>query len=293
MRILTRFRPGLPAPVRAYLRRRQGRPRVLLAEDDVTSREVACLMLEELGCEVTRAADGREAVAAFTAGAFDLILMDCEMPGMDGYAATAEIRSLERHGGRVPIVALTAHVSDRVRKKCAAAGMDGHISKPVPLPELRAALARHAEGGVARGDLGEVRRLTGAKYREVVATFITNADGVLRRLEEGRMTPTLLREVHSLKSASRYMGALALGDAAERVEEGVRAGTSTDGLIADMAAVWAEVRGVYLAEATGRKPFHSRKKPPKTVALRERQGFQWHRRLFIAFRMGRSPSARR
>ena len=114
---------------------------VLLAEDNPINQKVAIRMLREAGIQVTLASNGLEAVAALTDGAFDLILMDVQMPEMDGLEATRQIRSQEQATGRhTPVVAMTAHVMKGDRERCLAAGMDGYVSKPVRLDELRRAI---------------------------------------------------------------------------------------------------------------------------------------------------------
>ena len=120
--------------------------RVLLAEDNAVNREVALGMLDSLGIRADVAHDGREAVARVASAGYDLILMDCQMPELDGYAATAQIRSGERGGDvRVPIVALTANALDGDRGACLAAGMDDYLAKPFSLEQLRSLLARWLE----------------------------------------------------------------------------------------------------------------------------------------------------
>ena len=116
--------------------------RVLVVEDDVIARYVVSRFLEEFGCRVDTAADGREAVAAATTGDYDLVLMDCQMPVMDGYEATARIRKLEDGGDHIPILAMTASVLQADGERCTAAGMDDFLGKPLDARRLQAALAR-------------------------------------------------------------------------------------------------------------------------------------------------------
>ena len=117
--------------------------RILVAEDNPVNHEVALAMLESLGCRVDGVCTGQEAVEAASRVDYDLILMDCQMPGMDGYAATRLIRRDERQGARrSPIVALTAHASKGDRAMCLAVGMDDYLSKPYTHQELYAIVQR-------------------------------------------------------------------------------------------------------------------------------------------------------
>jgi signal transduction histidine kinase/ActR/RegA family two-component response regulator len=128
--------PSPPAPPARALR-------ILLAEDNVVNQTVARRFLERQGHQVDVVTNGRQAVEACVRQRWDLILMDCQMPEMDGFTATMEIRRLEQALSRqTPIVALTAnaHAEDRVR--CLEAGMDGHVAKPLALEELASALER-------------------------------------------------------------------------------------------------------------------------------------------------------
>ncbi len=120
-----------------------GAPNVLVAEDDHTSQQVILAMLEHLGCQVELAVDGREAVARFAAGRFDLVLMDCRMPELDGIAAAGEMRRLESGGGRrTPILGLSGDTDAATVASCRDAGMDGHLAKPLQVATLRESLAR-------------------------------------------------------------------------------------------------------------------------------------------------------
>jgi signal transduction histidine kinase/CheY-like chemotaxis protein/ligand-binding sensor domain-containing protein len=120
-------------------RRAAASRKILLAEDNLVNQKVAVRMLEKRGHRVTLATNGREAVAAWRREPFDLILMDVQMPEMDGFEATAMIRQAETAaGGHVPIYALTAHAMKGDAERCRIAGMDGHIAKPIRPPDLDA-----------------------------------------------------------------------------------------------------------------------------------------------------------
>jgi len=134
---------------RHWLRERRQTLRVLLAEDSPINQKLAVRLLARRGHDVTVVDDGRKAVAAFEQGKFDIILMDVQMPQLDGFAATAEIRALEQGTGRhVPIVALTAHAMAGDEARCLAAGMDAYVPKPFRPEELFVAVEQLAGNGV-------------------------------------------------------------------------------------------------------------------------------------------------
>jgi CheY-like chemotaxis protein len=116
--------------------------RILLVEDNLVNQKVGAALLGKLGCRVDVAANGREALL-MTSQLYDLIFMDCQMPEMDGYEATGEIRKREGAGRRTPIIALTASAMSEDRERCARAGMDDYVSKPIRREQLREVLARH------------------------------------------------------------------------------------------------------------------------------------------------------
>jgi PAS domain S-box-containing protein len=219
--------------------RAQSGNRILLAEDNPVNQKVAMRLLEKLDYRVDVVADGRAAVAAWQAGTFDLILMDCQMPEMDGYAATREIRRLEAGQRHIPIVALTAHAMKGDEEKCRAAGMDDYLTKPIDRIKLDACLNRllPSVGSGSMPATGEALAQLPASVdwrallesidgdtgfaRELLAAFIATADRELDMIAAalGREDMTSVREsAHSLKSASANLRATAAASTAAQLE---------------------------------------------------------------------------
>jgi len=113
------------------------RPRLLVAEDNLVNQKVAVLALSKMGYEPCVVSDGQQAVNAFESGNYACILMDCQMPEMDGYEAAMQIRRIEAGTRHVPIVAMTAHAMKGDREKCLMAGMDDYVSKPLNVKMLQ------------------------------------------------------------------------------------------------------------------------------------------------------------
>jgi len=134
---------SVPLVTRHTLRETQNRARILLAEDNAVNQTLAVRLLEKRGYTVVVAGDGKAAITALEKESFDLVLMDIQMPGMDGFEATSAIREKEkRMGGHIPIVAMTAHALKGDQERCFAAGMDGYVTKPIRTSELFSAIEK-------------------------------------------------------------------------------------------------------------------------------------------------------
>jgi signal transduction histidine kinase/CheY-like chemotaxis protein len=219
--------------------------RVLVVEDNPVNQAVARGMLTELGCEVTSVLSGAEAVRAVRAEEFDVVLMDCQMPEMDGFTATRLIRDWESETShaRNRIVAVTASALAGDREKCLASGMDDYLSKPFTLSDLRKALAEGPRRAppveaVSRPPSNEVRstvldRATLASLRKLPSStgtdVLTQIIGLYFESSSscrGRITEALIGEdrealrsaAHALKSASANVGALTLAEHCQAVE---------------------------------------------------------------------------
>ena len=149
--------------------------RVLLVEDNRVNRTIALKLLEKMGVEAAVAEDGKQALEALEDGDFDMILMDCQMPVMDGYDATTEIRRREAESGKhIPIVALTASARESDKQRCLEVGMDAFLSKPLTVAELRSAVVEWLTRGAADG---AAEASPGARRVPRHDTSAFNADG--------------------------------------------------------------------------------------------------------------------
>ncbi len=231
--------------------------RILLAEDNAVNRKVAVSLLQKEGYQVTTVENGAEAVDAWKQGEFDIILMDCQMPVMDGYEASARIvgdGDWERR--RTPIIALTANAMDSDRQRCEEAGMEGFVAKPFtrdqlleeivrlldgrePAPEesssepsqtdpsesrAEAAPNEQSDSGdpvLDSGNLNQLRDAMGEDFVELPAAFGESTREIIEQLPEAMEQEDLAtqqRLVHSLKSSSANMGGLRLSALAKSLE---------------------------------------------------------------------------
>jgi signal transduction histidine kinase/DNA-binding response OmpR family regulator len=231
--------------------------RILLVEDNPVNQRVALRVLQKLSAEVTIANNGAEALERIAESRFDAVLMDCQMPVMDGFTATRRIRELERGGiKRLPIIALTANVMSEDRELCIAAGMDAHLGKPIEPAQLADCLARYLknEPVLAEVDMSALHELTGgdAEFeRELIDTFVSSGDQCLAEILAALRTrdyATIGKRAHSLKGASANIHAAGLAAAASNLESAVRAqtldeiGGLVDALTDKLKLVNAELR---------------------------------------------------
>ncbi len=201
--------------------------KILLVEDSRANQRVALAILNEHGHRVTVAENGRQALAILDEDDFDIVLMDVQMPEMDGYEATAEIRRQEQQTQRhQTILAMTAHAVSGDRKRCLAAGMDDYLSKPIRREELFAALKRAAtltENGSAGAEPGTQRAALASPEDENSSSVSINDDAVIdmtRLLAQLNGSHTFVREItqsyiaETEEKLSGLADALAAGDSA-------------------------------------------------------------------------------
>jgi CheY-like chemotaxis protein len=144
--------------------------RILVVEDNMVNQKLAKRLLEKRGHNVTMANNGKEAVDAVERERFDVVLMDVEMPEMDGLTATGEIRQKHQETPRLPIIAMTAHAMKGDREKCLQAGMDDYVSKPVRPHELAETL-----GGENRGEIGAEVEVVGRDLDGASASCVSGS----------------------------------------------------------------------------------------------------------------------
>ncbi|HEY1933570.1 MAG TPA: ATP-binding protein [Acetobacteraceae bacterium] len=228
---------------------------ILVAEDQGTNRWLIDRQLRRLGCTVTAVEDGRAALAAMREAAFDLLITDCHMPGIDGVALTRMVRAREAENGKrcMPILGLTADVTATMRDRCMGAGMHDVVAKPIDLRRLRAAIAglahRDPPDVAAAGHPGEGPAFDPANWRELFAeddpegrawltAYLATSAELLSELQQygsAGQRPALRETAHKLASASLAVGAMRLGTLARSLET------------AAPHAPWAELR--HLADA--------------------------------------------
>lgn len=248
--------------------------RILIAEDNVTNQLVAAGMLRLIGCSSAIARNGEEAVSLWQDGDWDLILMDCSMPEMDGFQATAAIRQQEAGRGKhIPILAMTANTLPADIARCKASGMDDHLPKPLTLNTLTSCLERWLNWQPDKAlipqatndtsdqllDCGVVKRLReilGSSIGEAVRPFLEDMPGYLSEMEtaiaDGNAA-TLHQVTHVIKGAASNLGAIALAGVAREMELRAEANdfSETNELLQRLRTEFALVEPILTAELDG------------------------------------------
>jgi len=250
--------------------------RVLVVEDNPVNQQVAAAMLESLGVAYALADNGRIALDRVRQERFDLILMDCQMPEMDGFEATALIRARQCEGllpGKLPIVALTANAVEGDRERCLAAGMDDYLSKPFTRERLATALGRWLpliedlvepanpsetdtaepptkpvrSSAINIGFLDQLRALDPAGgmglTRKILQVYLDSSGTLIAQIEQAIVTgdgETVRRAAHSLKSSSANVGAETLSGCFKQLES-----LGRDGKLAKASTEFTETRREY------------------------------------------------
>lgn len=265
--------------------------RVLLAEDNEFNRMLIERVLRTLNCEVDLAPTGREAVRKFHQGRYDLVLMDCHMPDLDGLEATRQIRSQEGPNRRVPIVAVTAGTVPGARQACLNAGMDDFIAKPFSLSTLRRKASQwlamstpiprseprqrvaepvvtttSSNAPVVSVDLSRLRELAEEAgspriVEELSLIFVEDMDKRLEALREAadeRGERQLLNVIHAVKGACGNFGALRMASLAEAIERRVKRGNllGLDLEVGELCSEFLAVRQVLDREVFGIRDSH-------------------------------------
>jgi CheY-like chemotaxis protein/HPt (histidine-containing phosphotransfer) domain-containing protein len=262
----TGSRPPVLRPAQDAWRRLQqhaaGR-RLLIAEDNPVNRELMLELLDGLGLEIDLAEDGEAAVALGQARHYDLVLMDMQMPRMDGLQATRQLRQLQGWLA-CPIVAMTANAFEEDRRACIAAGMNDHLAKPIDPPDFYARLERWLalpESGSSPDALPDtlpdavlfdperllqLTRQRPAAVHRILGQFLQHHDGDVSRLRhhiQADEVPQALAVAHALKGAASQVGAVALGGQAAEIEARLRQRRAVDdGALAALELLWPSTR---------------------------------------------------
>jgi PAS domain S-box-containing protein len=250
----------VPLVTRHTLRENRRKLNVLLAEDNSVNQTLVTRLLQKFGHSIDVAGNGLIAVEKWQAGHYDLILMDVDMPELNGYGATARIRELERQrGGHVPIIGLTAHVMQGSREECLAAGMDSYLSKPIDTEALWKELnviageAGNADMPVAASphlgvaDFGKARQLMDNSrelFDEIVRLFLADSPPHMQRIKEGMAEgdgEAVRHSAHTIKGMVGIFSADRAMQAAENVEK-TAGRDACHAAVAELEAALAELQ---------------------------------------------------
>jgi CheY-like chemotaxis protein len=222
--------------------------RVLVVEDNAVNQKIALRQLQMLGYDADVAANGLEALEALEKNSYDVVLMDCQMPEMDGYEATREIRRREGQSRHTPIIAMTDNVIECNRERCFQSGMDDYINKPARQEDLAALLAHWTQASstemdaaadeyapakvIDRNVIDRLRKLTKESSPDfllgMIDLFIEDSPARINKMKEALWradADTLAKAAHSLKGSSGQVGARRMFALCDIIEERSRAGS--------------------------------------------------------------------
>jgi CheY-like chemotaxis protein/HPt (histidine-containing phosphotransfer) domain-containing protein len=230
-------RPSMKTDARASF----PRYRVLVADDNMVNCHIASRLLQKLDCLVDVATSGREAVSMHLRQAYDMVLMDCQMPELDGFQATAQIRAAEAGSRRTPVIAWTTNMRQEERDRCAAAGMDDLVQKPIGLHSLQQVLSlwlrpvetsQPVTGGVPRDDqLETMQELFRANFDELAALYQHDTPGridAFRAAASAADLAKMTRIAHVLSGSCASIGATRLAGMFRDLELRCRDGRCDD-----------------------------------------------------------------
>ena len=250
--------------------------RILLVEDNAVNQKIALRQLQDLGYTVDAATNGLEGLEALSQFAYDVVLMDCQMPEMDGYEATREIRRREGESRHTTIIAMTDNAVESCRERCFQSGMDDYLNKPARQEDLAALLEHWTQPSSAKMDasaneyaparvidrevINRIRRLTKGTAPEflpgMIDLFIKDSPARINRMKEALWhddAEALAQAAHSLKGSSGQVGARRMHALCDIIEERSRAG-SMRGATALLLTLEEEFGRVCLALEAEKKP---------------------------------------
>ncbi len=206
---------------------------VLVVEDNVVNQKLTCSILKKIGLDFEVAGHGEEAISLWKTNSFDVILMDCQMPIMDGYVATQKIRQMETNS-RTPIIALTANAMENDDIRCINSGMDDFLSKPFTIQDFisilekwlqRPKLTNHDTNASEDLDgviISELREMLEDEFSDVIDIYIKSTTHIIDEMMRAYQVSDYVeiqRLAHSLKSSSEYVGAIKIMTLAKNLEQ--------------------------------------------------------------------------
>ena len=207
--------------------------KVLVVEDNIVNQKLTCSILRKVGLDFEVAYHGEEAISLWNNNSFDLILMDCQMPIMDGYVATQKIRKMETDS-HIPIIALTANAMENDDKRCINSGMDDFLSKPFTIQDFVSKLEKwlhrtpesnnnsYSSAALDYEIINDLKELLEDDFNDIIDIYINSTTDILKEMHLANSTnnySTIQRLAHSLKSSSENVGAIQISTLSKEIEQ--------------------------------------------------------------------------